>query len=154
MYGAVKDEELTDKEKIELQYQTSLVAMHCEPENILKLSEAVKKVITMMCKPDRQRSSNNNVLLETLFDVVEALRKDLYAKDDIKTFSDDVRQRTIDNFNVAYSNAKEGNTDVDDNKQHLLFSAKFCLKKVICLKMKYIQFPKRAFWDTPFRCEG
>ena len=35
-----------------------------------------------------------------------------------------------------------------------LFSAKFCLKKVICLKMKYIQFPKRAFWDTPFRCEG
>ena len=119
LYGAVKDEELTDKEKIELQYQTSLVAMHCEPENILKLSEAVKKVITMMCKPDRQRSSNNNVLLETLFDVVEALRKDLYAKDDIKTFSDDVRQRTIDNFNVAYSNAKEGNTDVNDNKQHL-----------------------------------
>ncbi|WP_308270690.1 hypothetical protein [Prevotella sp.] len=119
LYGAVKDEELTDKEKIELQYQTSLVAMHCEPENILKLSEAVKKVITMMCKSDRQRSSNNNVLLETLFDVVEALRKDLYAKDDIKTFSDDVRQRTIDNFNVAYSNAKEGNTDVNDNKQHL-----------------------------------
>ena len=36
----------------------------------------------------------------------------------------------------------------------LLFSAKFCLKKFICLKMKYIQFPKRAFWDTPFRCEG
>ena len=35
-----------------------------------------------------------------------------------------------------------------------LFSARFCLKKVICLKMKYIQFPKRAFWDTPFRCEG
>lgn len=119
LYGAVKDEELTDKEKIELQYQTSLVAMHCEPENILKLSEAVKKVITMMCKPDRQRSSNANVLLETLFDVVEALRKDLYAKDDIKTFSDDVRLRTIDNFNVAYSNAKEGNTDVNDNKQHL-----------------------------------
>ena len=36
----------------------------------------------------------------------------------------------------------------------LLFSARFCLKKVICLKMKYIQFPQRAFWDTPFRCEG
>ena len=36
----------------------------------------------------------------------------------------------------------------------LLFSARFCLKKIICLKMKYIQFPKRAFWDTPFRCEG
>lgn len=119
LYNAVKDEELTDKEKTELQYQTSLVAMHCEPENILELSEAVKKVITVMCKPDRQTSSNDNVLLETLFDVVEALRKDLYAKDNIKTFSDDVRCRTINNFNVAYSNAKEGNADVEDTKQHL-----------------------------------
>ena len=44
-------------------------------------------------------------------------------------------------------------TDEQVMKFHL-FSAKFCLKKVICLKMKYIQFPKRAFWDTPFRCEG
>lgn len=34
----------------------------------------------------------------------------------------------------------------------LLFSASFCLKKVICLKMKHIQFSKRAFWDTSFRC--
>ena len=33
-----------------------------------------------------------------------------------------------------------------------LFSASFCLKKVICLKMKHIQFSKRAFWDTSFRC--
>lgn len=71
-----------------------------------------------MCKPDRQRSSNDNVLLETLFDVVEALRKDLYAKDDIKTFSDDLRRKTINNFNDAYSNAKEGNAEVDV-KPHL-----------------------------------
>ena len=119
LYSAVKDEGLTDKEKIELQYKTSLVAMHCEPQNILELSEAVKKVITMMCKPDRQRSSNDNVLLETLFDVVEALRKDLYAKDDIKTFSDDLRRKTINNFNDAYSNAKEGNAEVKDVKPHL-----------------------------------
>ena len=34
----------------------------------------------------------------------------------------------------------------------ILFSASFCLKKVICLKMKHIQFSKRAFWDTSFRC--
>ncbi len=119
LYSAVRDEELTDKEKIELQYQTSLVAIHCEPENILELSKAVNKVIIMMCKPDPQRSSNDNVLLENLFDVVEALRKDLYAKDNIKTFSDDVRRKTINNFNDAYKISKEGNTDVKDDKQHL-----------------------------------
>lgn len=119
LYNAVKDEELTDKEKIELQYQTSLVAMHCEPENILELSEAVRKVIIMMCKPDPLRSSNDNVLLENLFDVVEALRKDLYAKDNIKTFSDDVRRKTTKNFNDAYKISKESNTNVKDDKQHL-----------------------------------
>lgn len=119
LYDAVKDEELTDKEKTELQYKTSLVAMHCEPENILALSEAVKNVITKMCRPDKQKSSNDNVLLETLFDVVEALRKDLYAKDNIKTFSDDVRDQTINNFNDAYSKAKNGNSNAEDDKQHL-----------------------------------
>jgi hypothetical protein len=45
-------------------------------------------------------------------------------------------------------------SDIACELRELLFSARFCLKKIICLKMKYIQFPKRAFWDTPFRCEG
>lgn len=49
----------------------------------------------------------------------------------------------------AVAHVEDFSADID-----FLFSAKFCLKKVICLKMKYIQFPKRAFWDTPFRCEG
>ena len=35
-----------------------------------------------------------------------------------------------------------------------LFSARFCPKKVICLKMRHIQFSDWAFWDTSFRCEG
>lgn len=39
LYNAVKDGELTESEKLELQYQTSLVAMHCEPENIQNLVE-------------------------------------------------------------------------------------------------------------------
>lgn len=102
LYNSVKNEELTASGKLELQYQTSLVAMHCEPENILKLSNAVKQVVTVVCKPNRHRSPNDNDLLRTLFDVVEALRKDLYANDDVKTFSDDVRGRTITNFNSAY----------------------------------------------------
>ena len=57
---------------------------------------------------------------------------------------------------------KQRSYNVVINKEYLtaddhvlfLFSARFCLKKVICLKMKYMQFPQRAFWDTPFRCEG
>ena len=39
----------------------------------------------------------------------------LYTKDNIKTFSDDVRRQTINNF----SKAKKGNSDAEDDKQHL-----------------------------------
>lgn len=106
LYNAVKDGELTESEKLELQYQTSLVAMHCEPENIQKLSGAVNQVITVVCEPSKKRSPNENALLKTLFDVVEALRKDLYAKD-FKPFPNDVKEQTIGNFNAAYSKAKK-----------------------------------------------
>ena len=120
LYNAVKDGELTESEKLELQYQTSLVAMHCEPDNIQKLSEAVKQVITVVCEPSKKRSPNENALLKTLFDVVEALRKDLYAKD-FKPFPNDVKEQTIGNFNAAYSKAKKGDEDEGKKaKQHLL----------------------------------
>lgn len=107
LYNAVKDGELTEFEKLELQYQTSLVAMHCEPENIQKLSEAVKQVISVVCEPNKQRSPNDNTLLKTLFDVVEALRKNLYDKD-FKPFPAGVKEQTISNFNTAYNKAKNG----------------------------------------------
>ena len=120
LYNAVKDGELTESEKLELQYQTSLVAMHCEPENIQKLSGAVNQVITVVCEPSKKRSPNENALLKTLFDVVEALRKDLYAKD-FKPFPNDVKEQTIGNFNAAYSKAKKGDEDEGKKaKQHLL----------------------------------
>jgi len=35
-----------------------------------------------------------------------------------------------------------------------LFSARFCPKKVICLKIRHIQFSDWAFRDTSFRCRG
>ena len=55
-----------------------------------------------------------------MFDVVEALRKDLYVKD-FKPFPNDVKEQTIGNFNAAYSKAKKGDEDEGKKaKQHLL----------------------------------
>lgn len=118
LYNAVKDGELTESEKLELQYQTSLVAMHCEPDNIQKLSEAVKLVIGGVCGKETQNSPNKDILLKTLFEVVEALRKDLYDKDFID-FPQGVKEETVRNFNEAYNNAKEGHDKENDDKQHL-----------------------------------
>lgn len=118
LYNAVKDGELTESEKLELQYQTSLVAMHCNPENIQKLSEAVKLVIGGVCGKETQNSPNKDILLKTLFEVVEALRKDLYDKNFID-FPKGVKEETVRNFNEAYNNAKEGHDKENDDKQHL-----------------------------------
>lgn len=118
LYNSVKDGELTESEKLELQYQTSLVAMHCNPENIQQLSNAVKQVVGTVCGKAIQNSPNKDILLKTLFDVVEALRKDLYDKDFID-FPEKVKENTVKNFNEAYSNAKEGHDKEYDDKQHL-----------------------------------
>lgn len=121
LYNAVKNGELTESEKLDLQYQTSLVAMLCSPENIQTLSEAVKKVISAVCGRDAKSSPNKKILLQTLFDVVQALRKDLNpdgAKDVL--FSDGIKEKTVENFNDAYNTAKEGNDEEKEDKQHIM----------------------------------
>ena len=112
LYNAVKNGVLTESEKLELQYQTSLVAMLCAPKNIQRLSEAVKKVIMSVCERDAKSSPNKNILLQTLFEVVQALRKDLNP-DGTKEFlfSKEIKEETVKNFNDAYNIAKEGNEE-------------------------------------------
>ena len=95
--------------------------MLCSPENIQTLSEAVKKVISAVCGRDAKSSPNKKMLLQTLFDVVQALRKDLNpdgAKDVL--FSDGIKEKTVENFNDAYNTAKEGNDEEKEDKQHIM----------------------------------
>ena len=75
--------------------------------------------ITLMFK-DYEKYVKNADIKVCNFDVVEALRKDLYAKD-FKPFPNDVKEQTIGNFNAAYSKAKKGDEDEGkEAKQHLL----------------------------------
>lgn len=121
LYQAVKDGELSDSEKLELQFQTSLVAMHCDPENINTVSEAVKGVIDRTCnksksgkEDDKKEKINDAELLKSLFEVVGAFKKDLYNKD-VKWFdNDDKEEKKLSTkaiagkFSEAFSNANEG----------------------------------------------
>lgn len=124
LYQAVKDGELSDSEKLELQFQTSLVAMHCDPENINIVSEAVKGVIDKTCNKsesgkeyDKKGKINDAELLRSLFEVVGAFKKDLYDKD-VKWFDKDDEeeqpkenkdnQQQIGENNGAEENKKEG----------------------------------------------
>lgn len=116
LYDVVKDRKLTEDEKLQLEFKTSLVAMHCKPKNLDSVSAAVRKVISSFCPSDekKQNSQGNIPLLKSLLDVVEALKIDLYNIDtekdgkkddndlDKMLFSSAIKTNTINNFQKAY----------------------------------------------------
>ena len=109
LYKAVKDGKLTDSEKMELQFQTSLVAMHCDPKLIKDISDAVNGVITRTCpNKGHENKSHRATLLESLFAVVKAFRQDLYPEEFKEERYKDATEEAIKKFNEAYENAKEG----------------------------------------------
>ena len=122
LYDVVKDRKLTEDEKLQLEYKTSLVAMHCKPANLDSVSAAVRNVISSVCPSDeakKQKSQGNIPLLESLLGVVEALKIDLYNVDvekdgnmddndlDKMLFSSAIKTNTINNFQKAYVETAE-----------------------------------------------
>ena len=59
LYDVVKDRKLTEEEKLQLEFQTSLVAMHCKPKSLNLVSAAVRNVISSFCpfnEKEKQKS--------------------------------------------------------------------------------------------------
>ena len=125
LQNVIQDGCLSDEEKMRLEFQTSYVAMHCASENIAEISVAVREIIEYKCSDDQLRrsadagrSNSPEYLLEKLFRIVEAFRKDLYGEDFI--FSPEYLDMTLENFSTAYRNAKEGAEVDKDERQHLV----------------------------------
>ena len=120
----IKDHSLSDEGKIRLEFQTSYVAMHCDPKYIATVSNAVKELIEYCCPDEdgenlnrKNRSGSPDPLLDNLFYIVEAFRKDLYG-DDFK-FDDKHKQDTLENFSNAYRNAKSNDGNVEKEQQRI-----------------------------------
>ena len=120
----IKDHSLSDEEKIRLEFQTSYVAMHCDSKYIATVSNAVKELIEYCCPDEdsenlsrKNRSGSPDPLLDNLFFIVEAFRKDLYG-DDFK-FDDKHKQDTLENFSNAYRNAKSNDGNVEKEQQRI-----------------------------------
>ena len=118
----IKDHSLSDGEKIRLEFQTSYVAMHCDSKYIATVSNAVKELIEYCCPDEdgenlnrKNKSGSPDPLLDNLFCIVEAFRKDLYG-DDFK-FDDRHKQDTLENFSNAYRNAKSSDYNVEQEQQ-------------------------------------
>lgn len=121
--NVIEDHSLSDKEKIRLEFQTSYVAMHCDSRYIASVSKAVRELIEYVC-PDEEsnvkrlnKSNSPDPLLDNLFYVVEAFRKDLYGAD--FEFDLESKQATLENFSNAYRNAKSQDKEYENSEQHL-----------------------------------
>lgn len=120
----IKDHSLSDEEKIRLEFQTSYVAMHCDSKYIATVSNAVKELIEYCCPDEdgenlnrKNKSGSPDPLLDNLFCIVEAFRKDLYG-DDFK-FDDKHKQDTLENFSNAYRNAKSPDCNTEQEQQRI-----------------------------------
>lgn len=120
----IKDHRLSDEEKIRLEFQTSYVAMHCDSKYIATVSDAVKELIEYCCPDEdnenlnrKNKSGSPDPLLDNLFYIVEAFRKDLYG-DDFK-FDDNHKRDTLENFSNAYRNAKSDDCSTEQKQQRI-----------------------------------
>lgn len=120
----IKGHSLSDEEKILLEFQTSYVAMHCDSKYIATVSKAVQNLIEYYCPDDdegltqKDKSGSPDPLLDNLFCIVEAFRKDLYG-DNFK-FEDEHKQKTLKNFSDAYFNARNSDYNMPQATQHMI----------------------------------
>ena len=105
LQDVIKDHTLSDEEKILLQFQASYVAMHCEPECIQKVSESVKQILGCTCNNVKTQPTDSNRLLDYLFNMVEAFRKDLYKKD--YHLDKEIKELSVENFRQAYETKED-----------------------------------------------
>ena len=106
----VEKRNLSDENKIGLEFQTACLAMHCDAQYIEQVSAGVKEIIQVTCvdeaasRDDEGKSDSPEPLLNALFHVVEAFRKDLYDSN----FSFDLmcKRNSLNYFSEAYRDAK------------------------------------------------
>lgn len=106
---------LTDHDKLELQFQTSYIAMHTNSEHIESISEKVKEIVSKVCGTD---NSGSTEILDPLFRMVYAFREELYSKEEC-TIDESRLTATRSNFKYAFMDnladeTAEGNNEDND----------------------------------------
>ncbi len=135
----IKDHSLSDEEKIRLEFQTSYVAMHCNSKYISTVSNAVKELIEYSCPDEnnenlnrKNKSGSPDPILDNLFSIVEAFRKDLYG-DDFR-FDAQHKKNTLENFSDAYRNAKSNDYNNEKEQQRITVDLNVLSNPQICTK--------------------
>ena len=80
LFDAVKDFQLSDDEKLQLQFQTAFIAMHTKDEHVNKISKYTAAIVKGLCseKKDNRTAYNVKELQEQLFNIVRCFQEELY----------------------------------------------------------------------------
>lgn len=88
LYNVVKDNNISNSEKLELQFKVAQISMHTRKDRINTISESVTNIIRAI----DEKTSNKNIL-ENLFTIQEQFRQELYPEKEAENWS-----TTIKNF--------------------------------------------------------
>ena len=106
---AIKKHQLTDEDRIRLQFQTASIAMHTEPKHIQKISGSISAIIASTCSKEGSRTN----VLEHLIDIVSCFHKELYQKE----YNPPKKDKQIDISSIAkvfqqvFDSAEDGGSD-------------------------------------------
>lgn len=111
----IEDQQITTDEKVKLQLQTSLIAMHTTSEHIKIISEQVAAIIQQVCERPKNGQEPKTpgeriVITDQLFKIVKCFQEELDPetawKDEDKANVDEARKNLVDAYNSV---------DLDEN---------------------------------------
>lgn len=120
----IEDQKITTDEKVKLQLQTSLIAMHTTSEHIKIISEQVADIIKQVCErpqngKEPKSPAERIVITDQLFKIVKCFQEELNSetawKDEDKDNVDEARKNLVDAYNSVDIDENDDNDDVEDS---------------------------------------
>ena len=106
---AVKDHQLSDEEKIKLQFLTAYTAMHSEDAHIYKISKSTSEILKCLCDRGNKGKDSSEVsekLQNELFDIVNCFQEELYP---VRNRDDEFRKKAAIVFAETFSSFESDN---------------------------------------------
>lgn len=87
---AIEDRELSENEKITMQFRTAILSMHTNPSHVAEISRCFSGIFNCLCEESKGRKNeyDSKELQKQLFGIVRAFREELYSEEEQSAGSD------------------------------------------------------------------
>lgn len=108
----VKDRQLSNEEKIQLQFQTAYITMHTKDPHVKEISNSTSKILKLLCSKSSSAESSKiaEELQSQLFTLVRCFEEELYGES--KEKNDDLRKEAAKIYADAFDSFESEENDV------------------------------------------